>query len=182
MVYKIIVKDRIDLAKYFKELGFKVGAEIGVLEGSYSRALCRYNPELKLYCIDAWGLVDKRESMRAFHLKMYERAKRKLSFHTSILIRKPSIEAVKQFTDDSLDFVYIDANHSYDAVKEDITIWTPKVRSGGIVSGHDYNLPDVSRAVIEYAEKNNLKVMSTDCDRINPRTKGIEYSWYFIKP
>ena len=176
------MKDRIELAKYFTELGLKIGAEVGVLQGSYSRALCRYNPELKLYSIDAWGLLDKKEGMRAFHLKMYKRAKRKLSFHTATLIREPSTEAVKRFGNGSLDFVYIDANHSYPAVLEDITIWTPKVRSGGIVSGHDYNLPAVSRAVREYAEKNNMQVMLTDCDRINPRIKGIEYSWYFMKP
>lgn len=176
------MKDRIELAKYFKKLGFKVGAEVGVLEGSYSRALCRYNPELKLYSIDAWGLLDKKEGMRAFHLKMYERAKRKLSFHTAILIREPSIEAAKRFADGSLDFVYIDANHSYPAVKEDITIWTPKVRSGGIVSGHDYQLEEVIKAVDEYVENNNLKLMQTDYDSYNKRTKKVQKSWYFIKP
>lgn len=176
------MKDRIELAKYFTKLGFKVGAEVGVLEGSYSRALCRYNPELKLYSIDAWGLLDKKEGMRAFHLKMWKRAKRKLSFHTAILIRKPSIKAVKRFADGSLDFVYIDADHSYPAVKEDITIWTPKVRSGGIVSGHDYQLEEVIKAVDEYVENNNLKLMQTDYDSYNKHTKRVQKSWYFIKP
>lgn len=176
------MKDRIELAKYFTELGFKVGAEIGILEGSYSRALCRYNPELLLYSIDGWDLLENNTKRKKYQLWYYERAKNKLAPHNVVIIKELSTEAVKRFENGSLDFVYIDASHSYPAVKEDITIWTPKVRSGGIVSGHDYNLPDVSRAVCEYAEKNNIKVMSTDCDKINPRTKQTEYSWYFIKP
>jgi hypothetical protein len=53
--------------------------------------------------------------------------------------------------DGSVDFVYIDANHTYDCVKEDIGLWAPKVRSGGILGGHDYivDTPDVIRAVDE---------------------------------
>lgn len=175
------MKNRIELAKYFAELGFKTGAEIGVLQGSYSRALCRINPELKLYCIDAWGLLDKKKSMEDFHLKMYERAKRKLAPHNAVLIREPSIEAAKRFDNDSLDFVYIDATHSYECVKTDILTWVPKIKSGGIVSGHDYNLTDVRRAVDEYIENNNLKLMRTDCDRMNPHINEIEYSWWFVK-
>ena len=176
------MKDRIELAKYFAQLGFRVGAEVGVLQGSYSRALCRYNPELKLYSIDAWGLLDKKESMKAYHLKMYERAKNKLAPHTVTLIREPSVEAAKRFADGSLDFVYIDANHSYAAVIEDITVWTPKVRSGGIVSGHDYQLEEVIKAVDEYVGNNNLKLLQTDYDSYNERTKKVQKSWYFIKP
>lgn len=175
------MKDRIELAKYFMELGFKVGAEIGVLEGSYSRALCRYNPALKLYCIDAWGLLDNRKTMERFHLKCYERAKNKLAPHNTTLIRESSIKAVERFDDGSLDFVYIDANHSYACAKEDVSIWMPIVRSGGIVAGHDYHLPEVSRAVDEYIENNNLKLMLTDCDSVNLRTGEKERSWYFIK-
>ncbi len=177
----MIMKDRIELAKYFTECGFKVGAEIGVLEGSYARALCRYNPELTLYCIDAWGLLDNRKTMELFHLKCYERAKNKLAPHNANLIREPSSTAVERFEDVSLDFVYIDANHSYACVLEDITIWTPKVRSGGIVSGHDYQLPEVRKAVDEYVGNNNLQLRLTDYDKLNTKTNQIERSWYFTK-
>ena len=161
------MKDRIELAKLFKELGFKVGAEIGVFQGSYSRALCRYNPDLLLYSIDAW--------IGQKHEKMHERAINKLKGYNAILIKEESSVAVKRFEDNSLDFVYIDADHRYPAVLKDLTLWTPKVRSGGIVSGHDYQAPDVRRAVDEFA-----KVMTTDCDTVNPRNGITERSWYFI--
>ena len=48
------------------------------------------------------------------------------------------MDAVKDFKDESLDFVYIDANHGYESTKEDIREWSKKVKKGGIVSGHDY--------------------------------------------
>ena len=53
-----------------------------------------------------------------------------------------SAEAAKKFEDESLDFVYIDANHSYEFVKEDIAAWLPKVKKGGIIGGHDYDWSD----------------------------------------
>ena len=49
-----------------------------------------------------------------------------------------SLEAAKQFEDNSLDFVYIDACHQYDDVVEDIKLWEPKVRPGGWIGGHDF--------------------------------------------
>ena len=54
-------------------------------------------------------------------------------------IRKTSAEASKMFNDDSLDVVYIDGDHEYESVKEDILLWLPKVKSGGLICGHDYN-------------------------------------------
>jgi predicted O-methyltransferase YrrM len=55
-------------------------------------------------------------------------------------IRGSSQEVHTQFEDNSLDFVFIDGNHSYEAVKKDIESWYPKIKSGGIISGHDYTL------------------------------------------
>ena len=58
----------------------------------------------------------------------------------AIMIRANSKIASNFFEDNSLDFVYIDANHAYEFVKEDIELWYPKVKSGGYVMGHDYLL------------------------------------------
>ena len=68
------------------------------------------------------------------------------------LIRKSSLDAASDFEDGSLDFVYIDANHAFEYVVADIAAWTPKVRDGGVVSGHDYihrYFPSVALHVIE---------------------------------
>jgi len=61
----------------------------------------------------------------------------------------PSVEAAAQFNDASVDFVFIDADHSYDAVRADIRAWRPKLRAGGLLAGHDYDRAEVRRAVAD---------------------------------
>jgi len=118
---------RDDLPQFFVEMGFKVGAEIGVYKGEFSEKLC--NAGLTLYAIDPW---EKQESR-------YEHTKEVLaSLPNCTIIRKTSMEAVDSFKDGSLDFVYIDANHEFRYIAEDLAEWSKKVRKGGIVSGDDY--------------------------------------------
>jgi len=65
-------------------------------------------------------------------------------------LKMRSNEAIKQFEDQSIDMVYIDAMHDYDAVLKDITLWFPKIKDGGFVSGHDFDeerWPGVVKAV-----------------------------------
>lgn len=62
-------------------------------------------------------------------------------------IRLPSVEASKLYKDGSLDFVFIDACHETDFVKADIAAWSPKIRKGGVIAGHDYDWPTVKQAV-----------------------------------
>jgi hypothetical protein len=54
------------------------------------------------------------------------------------MVRKKSMDAVKDFEDESLDFVYIDGHHGFKFVTEDIWEWSKKVKKGGVISGHDY--------------------------------------------
>lgn len=65
------------------------------------------------------------------------------------IVKKPSLEAVKEYDDNSLDGVFIDGNHEYENVKADILAWIPKVKNGGILAGHDYcaGWPSVIQAV-----------------------------------
>jgi predicted O-methyltransferase YrrM len=131
------IKTRVDLAKHFAERGYKIGAEIGVAEGEYAVELCKNIPGLKYYGIDAWP----REGKIQHHIQArYELTKKRLAPYDATLIRKTSMEAVKDFENSSLDFVYIDADHKFDYAVNDIIEWTKKVRKGGIVSGHDYIL------------------------------------------
>ena len=70
-------------------------------------------------------------------------------------VRKPSIEAARQFEDCTFDAVYIDALHDYANVCADILAWRPKLKAGGILAGHDYgpHAPGVVRAVNELIGK-----------------------------
>lgn len=131
---------RRDLAALFAELGFVIGAEIGVEQGLYSEVLCRANPGLKLYSVDPWqsyrGYRDhvSQEKLDAFMAA----AKTRLAPYNCRITRGFSAEVAIGFDDNSLDFVYIDGNHRLESVIEDISLWSKKVRPGGIVAGHDF--------------------------------------------
>jgi hypothetical protein len=90
-----------------------------------------------------------------------------------VLLRMTSAEAAETITE-FLDFIYIDADHSYEGVKADLRHWAPKVRSGGIISGHDYghpNFPGVKNAVDEFFGPLGLPVDYN-------RASGV---WWIIK-
>ncbi len=126
---------RNDFAKFLFDEGYKTGAEIGVNQGEYGIILCKAG--LKVYGVDCWENYDgyKREgSYKSF----YEVAEQALKGLDYTIIKKYSMDALKDIPDDSLDFVYIDANHTLPYVCADIFGWERKVRKGGIISGHDY--------------------------------------------
>ena len=135
-------RSRNDLGELFARLGFKAGAEIGVCSGEYSEVLLKANPELRLLCIDPWERywspwkywVNTRRAETRF-----ERTKERLAPYKAVeFVRKRSMEAVNDVPDQSLDFVYIDGLHDFDNAMMDVIAWSAKVRSGGVVSGHDY--------------------------------------------
>lgn len=137
--YTINIK-RNHLAVLFAELGYTIGAEIGTEQGLYAKVLLDANPGLKLYGIDSWTVYDGyRDRMRKSKMEgFYEQTKELLKGYDCELIKDWSMEAVKKFANESLDFVYIDGNHEFRYVAEDIAEWSKKVRPGGIISGHDY--------------------------------------------
>ena len=156
---------RDDLAKLFAELDFKVGAEIGVWRGEYSETLCKANPNLHLYSVDSWQLssYEKLEQEIALNAPQsyfdtkYREAVQRLKPYNCTIVKKDSMPALADFADNSLDFVYIDANHDFVNFTNDLHYWLKKVRPGGIMSGHDYvyysykKFNHVKRALIPYA-------------------------------
>ncbi len=153
------------LTSLWHELGFKVGAEIGVESGRYSRSICAINPGVKLYLVDPWEVYPGyREHVGQDHLEvLYNDTITRTKPYNCEIIRGFSMDAVKNFEDESLDFVYIDANHDYKHVTEDIAEWSKKVRRGGIISGHDYKISKVGavnntiEAVNNYIAAHNIK-------------------------
>lgn len=133
---------RDDLPELFKELGFKVGAEIGVYKGEYTKILTTSGA--KIYAIDPYLAYDdydeKKRDFQARQDYLYTKTKRRLASYNCELIRKTSMDAIKDFENESLDFVYIDGHHGFKYVAEDIWEWSKKVKKGGIISGHDYAL------------------------------------------
>ena len=128
------------LPEIFLALEFKRGAEIGVEKGKFSTRLCKKIPGLKLYSIDpyarykGYGEHASQSKMDSFYVTAQERTAK----YDCEIIRKFSMDVVKDFEDESLDFVYIDGNHDFQNVTNDIVEWEKKVRIGGIIAGHDY--------------------------------------------
>ncbi len=147
---------RTDLLRILSEHGVRTGAEIGVADGKFSLALCKALPNLVLYCIDPWVSYrgNRRGGSDTKHAQQYNLARERLAPYHAVLMRATSVDAVSHFTDESLDFVFIDANHDYAYVRDDIPLWSAKVKRGGIVSGHDFyefREAGVIQAVEDYA-------------------------------
>lgn len=162
--YEIPDCKRRQLPDFFKyDMGYKVGAEIGVYKGDFARWLCKGG--LKLYGIDPWvpydGYAYSNVHRMARQETLYKSAKERLTpYPNCTLIRKTSMDALEDFEDGSLDFVFIDANHKFRYVAEDIVEWSKKVRKGGIVSGHDYAIKkdlQVKFVVDAYVKAFNIK-------------------------
>jgi SAM-dependent methyltransferase len=136
-------KRREYLGELINKLEYKVGAEIGVWQGDFSKSLLIPNPDLHLYCIDPWeyyadyheDIISVNQDGMDYNLAI---AKQKLAGHNVTFIRKRSMAAVDDFADNSLDFVYIDGHHGFSYVANDLEWWYKKVRPGGLVCGHDY--------------------------------------------
>jgi hypothetical protein len=153
--------------------------------------------------VDAWYELEDYNDMSNIGLNQdaYLEAMRSINEFRdrAYMLRCLSKQAVDLFPDESLDFVYIDANHEYSYVVEDIKLWYPKVKKGGIVAGHDYL--DIDWYDDEYSEKDKNKYMWGDGQHfigvfgVNPavdefcRENNIEFSlteefsrtWYFEK-
>jgi hypothetical protein len=165
---------RNDLAKLFAELGYTYGAETGVANGRYSVVLCQSIPNLHLLCVDPWKAYD-----RISQEKQDQRRKNAIAALTPFnctFIEKPSMEAVREIPENSLDFVFIDGAHQFDYVMMDIIEWSKRVRQGGIVSGHDYYSfyqAGVVQAVNAYTYAHNIINWYV--------TRERETTWFWVK-
>lgn len=124
--------------------GWRRGAELGTGNGLLAEQLLAGCPQLKLLVIDLFRRHDRRASVER-RLSPYVQQERCVVYPGSTL------EVAELVEDGSLDFIFIDAGHSYQAVAADIRAWAQKVRPGGWVGGHDYhpNHPGVIQAVDE---------------------------------
>jgi len=161
------------LIEWFRHLpGPLVGAEVGVLRGHTSEALLRELPDLKLWMIDPWKPYKGESSLGDQSPGSMERAKGYAEFWTEFarqrrfILREASPQAADRFANNSLNFVLIDGNHLYESVCADINAWWPKLRPGGMLTGHDYAINrdkngqwGVQKAVDQFSEEVNQDLL-----------------------
>jgi hypothetical protein len=145
---------------------FKIGAEIGIAFGGHIENILKNTNIEKIYGIDPHqhidGYIDSMnlpqeefDILNTFVLKRLKKFGNRF-----VNIRNFSDKAVEDIKE-SLDFIYIDGDHSYKGVKKDLDIWFPKIKKGGIMSGHDYGHSShqgVKKAVDEFFINKNLKI------------------------
>lgn len=181
------LKNREALAQHFNELGFRVGAEVGVCYGAYSEKLYKSIPNLTLFAVDNWDNVETRHREKKHQRNVEWFFRNRLANWRPIVMKMSSVEAAKYVQDGSLDFVYIDAAHDYENVKADINAWMPKVKKGGIVSGDDYYVfpnsgnDGVVKAVDEYVKEHNIDLQTTEWDNDNPERDERQPAWFWVK-
>ena len=127
------------------------------------------NKQIKFDCIDTWlGTINdayhsvsiKRENNKLFELFLNNIEPVK---HVITPIKSSSLKASSLYRDESIDMIFLDADHSYEAATLDIEAWLPKVKKNGILAGHDYInhlYPGVKRAVDDMS-KGNIKIDGT---------------------
>ena len=115
--------------------------EIGVKAGEFSEWILDHWHGRRLVCVDPWGAystgtqtVEQSEQER-----LYRQTRERLARFSdrSDVWRMTSLDAARRLEPASLDFVYLDARHEYEHVREDVEAWWPLVRPGGIMAGHD---------------------------------------------
>ena len=124
------------MALVMRDMGYCKGVEIGTRSGASAELWCSTIPNLRLVCIDPY-LKSNRISERRQN-GYYEQALKNSEKYGFVLMRTRSLDAVNEFEDGSLDFVYVDGDHCFDGAVQDIIRWAPKVREGGLVLVHDY--------------------------------------------
>jgi len=182
---------RSDFPELLNQLNLtNIGAEIGCQKGKFSDLILSKWKGKLLFSIDPWmedatgNYKDIANVSQEQQEQNYQETKSLLSIYgnRSKILRKSSYHASLGIEDNCLDFVYIDARHDYKSVLEDVELWTPKVRVGGIIAGHDYmNLKsanlviEVKKAVDEYFGKMGWKIYRTLYDTI------AYPSWWVVK-
>ena len=154
---------RKEFIQMLAERGAKSGVEVGTDHGQYAQQLCEGIPGLHLTCVDPWVAYTEGKEVHTQEEvdQIYREAVDRLRPYNVDTDPRTSMQAVESIEDNSLDFVFIDGNHSYEFVKEDIREWYKKVKPGGIIAGHDYKIdPEndygVIEAVGEYVKENNI--------------------------
>ena len=157
------------------------GIELGTHRAAFADAILSADAVQVLTCVDPWtGRFYPRENPE----DRYKAALDRLEKHAgrTEIVRQKSLDVVDAFEDGSIDFIYIDALHVYEypdgsGCNADIKAYWPKVRSGGVFSGHDYYSRHgcgVIRAVTEFEEREGIQV--------NLTRNGAIPTWWVVKP
>jgi len=169
---------------------FKTAIEVGVRTGWFSKYILDHT-QMQVWAIDPWETNP--ELAKNATMCYYECQDRLGRYgNRAQMIKGYSPQEAVNFKDKAVDFIYIDGLHDYESVKKDVEAWWPKIRDGGVLSGHDYNpvkWPGVVKAVNEFCQAKEVDFTLTGVvgNALTSNNGGLdeydgdEQSWYIIK-
>jgi hypothetical protein len=177
------IKHRRDLWKLFPDVTQCIAVELGVAEGLHSRDLCEQGYKLVI-SVDLWESHPDRRgdiaSPQSWHNSNYNNVVTLLRPYgeRSQILRGNTSTMAQHVQPSTVDLVYIDADHSYEGVKADIAAWWSRLKSGGIMAFHDYEMPEygVKQAVTEWAATVGVNIY------LLPEDAKKDAGAYLVKP
>ena len=166
------------LENLIRKYDLRVGVELGVLFGFHAQHLVEACPQLFLYGVDAFRKLRPGNGYDDVSQQWFDDTCSKTRGYLEPtgrweLVRETTLDAARNFRR-PIDFVFIDADHGYEGVRDDLEAWWPHVRPGGIVAGHDFDQPEwpgVRKAVEECLGKRGLEA-----------TEDYGFVWWVRKP
>ncbi len=181
------INHRDEFGLLFNKLGlYGKGIEVGVQEGVFSETLRSTWKGNELYLIDRWKYENDYkdianipdEKQKEFYLSVVKKFADDRTVH---IIRKDSVAAAEQFPDGYFDWIYLDADHSFEGCSKDLNAWYPKLKTGGILAGHDYF--DGVFIGGEFGVKSALDIFNKNLNaEIYTTEENTVKSWYLVKP
>lgn len=164
-----VLPHRISLLQHIPQGG--IGAEVGVDRGDFSLNILKYVRPQKLHLVDAWHSERYHTGLRQV---VEERLAEALATGQVEIHQGLSVERAQDFEEASLDWIYLDAGHSYQAVHQDLYAYVSKIKPGGLIMGHDYVLGNwnglvrygVIDAVHEFCVKENWEMVYLTIDAL----------------
>lgn len=128
-----LLTDRLAMLRQLPKHG--IVAELGVAAGDFSRQIMELTQPRRLHLIDPWG---SERYGNALHLGVRSQFANEVSAGQVAIHRQTSLNALQQFPDNYLDWIYIDTTHSYELTRDELRGYANKIKPNGIIAGHDY--------------------------------------------
>lgn len=157
----------------------KVVVEIGTLQGWFAWRCLKYLPEATVYCVDPFLDDPVYGDDGEYNLSCWRKNLKDKFEKRAFLYRSPSSVEATEWHFRYIDFLFIDGDHSYEGVLQDLEGWVPKVRSGGLVAGHDIEGkwgPNIKRALEAYCPEREIKITAYSFTG-----RQVTPVWYFYK-
>ena len=174
-IYREVVR-RYPSGSHFVEIGSWLGKSASYM----AVEILNSKKDIKFDCVDTWEYWDDQGETHLAFGNLYSHFLNNIKPVEDVInpIKLLSVEAAELYENESLDFIFLDASHDYESVKEDLNVWYPKLKKTGIIAGHDYTShPGVKKAVDEFFAQDIETESAIVYSGFSPVLVSNERSW-----